>query len=212
MSYSQLGQDLEVLRFYNNKKDGYFIEIGASDGINFSNTYLLEQKYNWKGICVEPIPKNFNLLCKNRPNSVCCDNAVYNESGAHVIFDIANNYDLLSGISANIDCHKNAVDSNKTQIVVKTITFNDLLEKYQAPTFIEYLSLDTEGSELEILKSVDLTKYTFGLIDVEHNFVEPRRSQIRDLLTSNGYVYVKENKYDDCYRHRTLALYGSVQY
>jgi FkbM family methyltransferase len=203
-SYSQIGQDIEVLKFYNNKKNGFFIEIGASDGIELSNTYLLETKYEWKGICVEPIPNKYKLLYINRPNSLCYDYAVYNESNKQVIFDIANNYDLLSGISKNIDCHKNAVNNNKTQIIVNTITLNDLLEKSNAPFFIDYLSLDTEGSELEILKSTDFKKYTFGLIDVEHNFVEPRRSQIRELLTSNGYHYVRENKFDDCYKHNSL--------
>jgi len=205
MSYSQLNQDLEVLKFYNNKIGGFFIEIGASDGIELSNTYLLEKKYNWTGICVEPIPNRFKLLCKNRPNSVCCDNAVYKKSGKSVIFDIANNYDLLSGISSRIDSHhKIEVECNKTQIIVKTISFNDLLEKYKAPLFIEYLSLDTEGSELEILKSVNLKKYIFGLIDVEHNYMEPRRTQIRELLTSNGYEFIRENQWDDCYKHKSL--------
>ena len=204
MSYSQLGQDLEVLKCFNNKLDGFFVEIGASDGINLSNTFLLETKYNWKGNCVEPIPKNFELLCKNRPNSSCCDRAVYNISDAEVVFDIANNYDLLSGISHHIDHHKRSVDANKESIVVKTITFNDLLDKYNAPLYIDYLSLDTEGSELEILKSVDLNKYTFGLIDVEHNFVEPRRTQIRELLTSSGYIYKGANDFDDCYKHTSI--------
>jgi FkbM family methyltransferase len=203
-SYSQLGQDIEVLKFYNNKKNGFFIEIGASDGIELSNTYLLEKKYDWKGICVEPIPNKFELLCKNRVNSLCCDNPVYNKSNENVIFDIANNYVLLSGISNNIDTHKTAVDCNKTEITLTTISFNDLLTKFNAPLFIDYLSLDTEGSELEILKSVNLQKYTFGLIDVEHNYSEPRRSQIRDLLESNGYIFIKENQWDDCYKHKSV--------
>lgn len=204
MSYSQIGQDLEVLNFYNYKRDGFFVEIGASDGINLSNTYLLEKRYNWKGVCVEPIPYHFDNLCKNRPNSLCCNRAIYNKTNIQVIFDIANNYDLLSGITNEIDCHKQSVDNNKTQIVVETITLNDLLDICNAPLFIDYLSLDTEDSELEILKSVDLSKYTFGLIDVEHNYVEPRRTQIRELLMSNGYDYIKENKWDDCYKHGSL--------
>ncbi len=70
--------------------------------------------------------------------------------------------------------------------------------------YIDYLSLDTEGSELEILKSVDLTKYTFGIIDVEHNYIEPRRTQIRELLESHGYEYIRANKFDDCYKHKSL--------
>ena len=204
MTYSQIGQDLAVVKFYTHKKNGYYVEIGANDGITLSNTYLLGIKYNWKGICVEPIPKNFELLCKNRPFAKCSNNAVYIESNKEVIFDIANNNDLLSGISEHIDCHKKTVDNNKTQIIVTTITLNDLLEKYNAPLFIDYMSLDTEGSELEILKSVDLTKYIFGLIDIEHNFIEPRRSQIRELLCSNGYTYIKENQWDDCYKHSSI--------
>jgi FkbM family methyltransferase len=204
MSYSQLGQDLKVLQFYNNKTDGFFIEIGASDGILFSNTYLLEKKYNWKGICVEPLPEKFKLLCDNRPNSLCYNKPVYNESNKKVIFDIAHNFDLLSGITTNIDCHSNQVNENKTQIELTTISLNDLLEQSNAPRFIDYLSLDTEGSEFEILKSLDFNKYTFGLIDVEHNFIEPRRTNIKDLLTSNGYDYIGENNWDDSYKHKSI--------
>jgi FkbM family methyltransferase len=200
---SDLGQDLEVLKFYNNKQHGFYVEIGANDGIELSNTYLLEKTYNWKGICVEPVPVKFELLCKNRPNSLCCDKAVFSESNKNVIFDIANN-DLFSGISDYIDCWKNDVDANKTQITVTTISLNELLEQFNAPLFIDYLSLDTEGSELEILKSVNLQKYTFGLIDVEHNYIEPRRTEIRNLLTSNGYEYIRANNWDDCYKHSSI--------
>jgi FkbM family methyltransferase len=199
-SYSQLKQDLDVLKYYSNKENGYFIEIGASDGIELSNTYLLEKKYNWRGICVEPIPKRYELLCKNRVNSLCYDYAVYNKSNTQIIFDIANNYNLLSGISKHIDAHKKQVNKNKTQIMVNTITLNDLLEKANAPKFIDYMSLDTEGSELEILKSVDFEKYSFGLIDVEHNYIEPRRTEIKELLISKGYSYMGANQFDDKYK------------
>lgn len=205
MSYSQLAQDLTVINFFK-KFNGYFIEIGAIDGIELSNTYLLEKKYNWKGICVEPIPQKFDMLCKNRPNSLCSNKAVFSESNKTVIFDIANDAEFLSGISDCIDCHAAAVNANKTQIVVETITLNDLLKQFNAPPFIEYMSLDTEGSELEILKAVDFQKYTFGIIDVEHNFVEPRRTQIRELLTSKNYVFVKENQWDDHYIHKSLHM------
>ena len=204
MSFSQIGQDLEVLKVYNNKLNGFFVEIGASNGIEFSNTYLLETQYNWKGICVEPLPHLFDELCKNRPNSICFEKAVYNESDKEILFDIVDKADMLSGISECISDHSHIVISNKTQITVKTITFNYLLDKNNAPLFIEYLSLDTEGSELEILKSVNLNKYTFGLIDVEHNHKEPVRSKIRTLLTSNGYDYIGANHWDDRYKHNSL--------
>jgi hypothetical protein len=87
---------------------------------------------------------------------------------------------------------------------VKTLTLTDLLDKAKAPSFIDYLSLDTEGSEFEILRATDFSRYTFGLIDVEHNFVEPRRTEIRNLLLSHGYVYLRENQFDDSYKHSSL--------
>jgi FkbM family methyltransferase len=204
MSHSQLGQDLEVIKFYNNKENGFFIEIGASDGLALSNTYLLENKYKWKGICCEPIPSNFEKLVKNRQNSICYKEAVYNQSGLTLSFDIANNYDLLSGISEHIDKHKSTVDANKTIIQVQTISLLDILEKSNAPSFIEYMSLDTEGSEFEILKNFDFGKYTFGLIDVEHNYIEPRRTEIKNLLLSKGYIYKGENSWDDMYKHSSI--------
>lgn len=204
MSYSQLGQDLKVVEFYNKKENGFFIEIGASDGIELSNTYLLETKYKWKGICCEPIPNRFEKLVKNRPNSICFQEAVYNQSGLSLIFDIANNFDLLSGISEHIDAYKSSVDRNKTSIQVQTITLLDVLDKANAPSFIEYMSLDTEGTELEILKNFDFGKYTFGLIDVEHNFIEPRRTEIKNLLLSKGYIYKGANQWDDMYQHSSL--------
>ena len=204
MSYSQIGQDLAVLKFYNNKENGYFIEVGASDGINLSNTYLLETKYNWKGICCEPIPSNFEKLVKNRPNSTCFQEAVYNKSGLSLTFDIANSFDLLSGISEHIDAWKAQVDANKTSIQVQTLSLVDVLERAKAPAFIDYMSLDTEGSEYEILKNFDFKKYTFGLIDVEHNYKEPRRTNIRNLLLANGYIFKCQNDWDDCYKHNSL--------
>jgi FkbM family methyltransferase len=203
-TYSQLGQDLKVIEFYDKKENGFFIEIGASDGINLSNTYLLETQYKWKGICCEPIHHNFVKLIKNRPNSTCYDKAVYNESGLILNFDIANNCDLLSGISEHIDTHKSLVDKNKEVIRVETISLLDVLDNANAPLFIEYMSLDTEGSEFEILKNFDFEKYTFGLIDVEHNYHEPRRTNIKNLLLSKGYIYIGQNNWDDMYKHNTV--------
>lgn len=205
MSRSQLGQDLEVLRFYKNKQNGFFVEVGASDGLEISNTYLLESQYNWKGVCFEPIPSRFERLLKNRVNSTCYNEAAYSESGRTLTFDISHVSDLLSGISDHIDAHKPKVDSSKTTIQVQTISLLDALDRANAPSFIEYMSLDTEGSEFEILSTFDFEKYTFGLIDVEHNFIEPRRTDIRNLLSSKGYIYKGENQWDDMYKHSSVA-------
>tara|TARA_R110000787_G_scaffold64806_11_gene146245 strand:+ start:4968 stop:5666 length:699 start_codon:yes stop_codon:yes gene_type:complete len=198
-SQSQLKQDLKVLKFYNNKNYGYFVEIGSSDGICLSNTYLLEKEFGWGGICVEALPSKFEDLKNNRPNAICINKPIYSESNIEVNFDIAHVCDLLSGISLNIDKHKTQVDKDKTTIKLTTLSLNDLLENCNAPKFIEYLSLDTEGSEFEILKTLNFDKYKFGYIDLEHNFVEPRRSNIKQLLENNGYKYLGQNQFDDTY-------------
>jgi FkbM family methyltransferase len=203
-SYSQLGQDKDVLKFYNEKTNGYFVEIGANDGIKLSNTLLLESTYKWKGICAEPIPQLFEKLTKNRPNSICSNKAVYTHSNLTLNFDVAND-DLFSGLTNTIVAHKQLVDPSKQTIKVETISLVDLLDQARAPSFIEYLSLDTEGSEYDILASFDFSRYTFGLIDVEHNFIEPTRTKIRSLLIANGYVFKKENRWDDCYVHSSVS-------
>ena len=198
-SYSQLAQDKNVVDFYKAKTGGYFVEIGAYDGIALSNTFALEKQYGWKGICVEPLVSRFNDLVKNR-KAHCCDLAVYHTSDLDVFFDIEGDSGMLSGINVHIDAHKYTVNKNKKTVTVKTISLNDLLERYNAPNFIEYLSLDTEGSEFEILKNLDFSKWKFGLLDVEHNHIEPRRTMIRKLLLANGYKYIGPNHFDDSYQ------------
>jgi FkbM family methyltransferase len=207
ISYSQLGQDLDVLNLYSNKRSGTFIEIGASDGIRLSNTYLLEQ-LGWKGICVEPIPEKFELLKKNR-KSINVNKAVYNVSGQDIKFTVAP-YSFLSGITSEIDTF-HEVKNTGTTISVKTISLNDLISQSGLPTFIDYLSLDTEGSEYEILKALDFSKYKFGTIHVEHNFVMPKRQYIRSLLFSNGYRFLKQNRHDDYYVHESVIVSANVR-
>ena len=210
-SYSQLNQDLNVISFFNNKNDMYFIDIGANDGKTLSNTFLLEKKYNWKGICSEPLPKAFEQLIKCR--SVLCDNnAVFSKSGLSLEFSESSGTrwgNLLSGITEFIDKHESAKKGNK--IMVKTITLQNLLDNYKAPKIIQYFSLDTEGTELEILKSVDFSTYTFLYINLEHNYIEPRRSEMRTLLTNNGYLYKGQNNWDDDYIHESTVI-GTYYY
>ena len=202
-SYSQLNQDINVLKFYNNKTDGYFVEIGASDGIKISNTYLLEKEYNWKGICIEPIQEEYEKLVNNR-KCICENISVYSSSNLELEFAICHENSLLSGLYSHIDHHKNTVDNNKKIFNSKTKTLTDILDINKSPKFIEYLSIDTEGSELEILKGIDFNKYMFGIIDIEHNYIEPRRTEIKELLFNNNYDYLKENNWDDTYIHKSL--------
>lgn len=192
-SYSQIGQDLKVLKHFNNKKNGYFIEVGANDGINLSNTYLLEQDYNWKGICIEPVPSIFKKLVKNR-KSINLSDAVYNVNDKIVNITEAN---LLSGIREDIDTHKRVLKNKDVSVKTKTLT--KIMDENNTPRYVDYLSIDTEGSELKILEGIDFNKYSFGYINIEHNRVEPRRTLMRKKLLKNGYQYMGPNKFDDIY-------------
>lgn len=202
VSFSQYNQDRIVLQHHNNKKEGYFVEIGASDGILLSNCYLLEKYHGWRGVCIEPIPYKFSQLKKNR-SSLCFDKAIFSKSGEVVEFSVhkygSHENDGLSGITEFLDKHRTQVLQNETRIQVQTLTLNDLLDEVQAPRFIEYLSLDTEGTELEILKSVDLDKYMFGIMTVEHNFIDSKRQEIKEYLESKNYHCIGTTGVDDMF-------------
>ena len=98
-----------------------------------------------------------------------------------------------------MDSHKEARKSGSVY-EVETISLNDLLSNFDAPSKIDYLSIDTEGSEFEILKDFHFHKYQFSVITCEHNFT-PMREKIYSLLTQNGYVrkYPHLSQFDDWY-------------
>ena len=89
---------------------------------------------------------------------------------------------------------------------VETVSLNDLLKSHNAPREIDYLSIDTEGSELEIVQAFDFTDYDIKIMTVEHNFVEPNRQEVFRLLTSKGFMRLFEamSKFDDWYVKRSL--------
>ena len=210
-SYSQLNQDINIINFFNKKENLFFIDIGAYDGIYLSNTFLLEKRYKWSGICCEPLITNFEILKKIR-NVNCDNNAVFSKSNLKLNFSDATELDagFHSGITEYISNSYKVVKKCKQEIV-NTITLQDLLIKYDAPKIIHYMSLDTEGTELEILKSVNFNQYIFLYINVEHNYTEPKRTEIRKLLEQNNYIYKGENSFDDDYIHKNTII-GTYYY
>jgi hypothetical protein len=181
---SQFGQDLFVLNELNFKKNGFFVEFGATNGINGSNTYLLENRFNWRGILAEPAKIFYNELNKNRKCFIET-NLVWKNSQSRLLFheDFAGG---LSTIKKFID-HDTQIRKKNKEYILETISLNDLLVKYNAPKIIDYLSIDTEGSEFNILNNFDFNKYKFRIITCEHNFT-PNKNKIHKLLTKNGYV------------------------
>ena len=203
-----------MLDFYHKQnnaplKIGYFVDIGAHDGVQLSNTKLLEEQ-GWVGICAEPNPKTFPALCENRKGAFLVNKAVWHTTGTKMEFAVCDEVPMLSGLTGFAADEYKQVHEASRKVEVTTISFNDLLKQAAAPRFIEYLSIDTEGCEFEILASLDFEKYVFGLIDVEHNYHEEKRRSIRDLLEGKGYALLRENKWDDCYVHHSQRMGASV--
>lgn len=197
-SVSQLGQDLWILKKTNYKRGGFFVEFGATDGVLLSNTYLLEKEFGWKGICAEPNPKFYEKLKKNR-SCVVSDACIAGKTGEIVNFILAEEYGSIEKY-ADSDMHKEkreAYKKNDQVIQLDTISLHDFLIKNNVPKEIDYLSIDTEGSELEILMNFPFHEWNVKILTVEHNYTE-QRGEIFNILSLNGYIR-KEKEWDDWY-------------
>ena len=198
-SKAELGQDLFVLAETGMRRGGYFVEFGAGDGIRSSNTWLLEAEFDWKGILAEPAAIWHADLSTNRTANIesCC---VWRTSGELLRFDQTIRPELSTLSHLRDQDGHGAMRKVARSYVVKSISLADLLGKYDAPRQIDYLSLDTEGSELSILEDFDFDRYAFRIITCEHNF-GPSREKLHSLLRSKGYVrkFERYSGFDDFY-------------
>jgi FkbM family methyltransferase len=185
-SQSEVLQDVFVLLRSQFKREGYFVEFGAASGVGGSNTYLLEKVFGWSGIVAEPARCWHGDLKLNRACHVETS-CVWRTTGDWVEFvETADAY--TSGVSDAID--KSRVQSGRSvSYEVPTVSLVDLLQRYQAPTQIDYLSMDTEGSEFDILNAFDFDRYNVRLITCEHNR-RASREAVRSLLSGRDYRLV----------------------
>ena len=193
---SQAGQDYWVFgEAFNEKRCGYFLDIGAHDGMSLSNTFLLESRYNWSGICIEANPVTFEKLKKNR--RAVCLNCCLDRSEGHVDFVLRG---ALGGIVGQDADNTESNARNNTVIKLKTSSLCRLLEDQKAPHIIDYVSVDIEGSEERVLAGFDFNKYTFRCITIERP-----TGLLRDLFKKHDYILIKEIPGLDCfYVHRSF--------
>ena len=194
-SRSQLRQDLFALVQTGFKKDGFFVEFGATDGIELNNSYLLETEFGWSGILAEPA-QSWHADLKTNRKALIDTRCVWRASGEELEFTETPRGEN-SGISELV---KPSRRMRGTTYKVQTISLNELLEEHQAPEIIDYISVDTEGSEFDILNAFDFAKWQFRVMTVEHNFA-PQREPIHQLLTGKGYrrVFEEVSRFDDWY-------------
>lgn len=196
-SRAQLAQDVFVLAECGFKRGGFFVDFGATDGVSLSNTHLLEKEFGWRGIVAEPARCWHEALAANR-SCIIERRCVWTTTGARLEFNETTTPEL-STLAAFEDKDMHAAARREgNRYEVETISLNELLHKHSAPRWIDYLSIDTEGSELEILAALDFDRYQIGVITCEHNFTDAR-GKIHALLASRGYVrkYPHLSQWDD---------------
>lgn len=187
LSSSQLRQDLFVLNQLNFKKKGFFVEFGAADGIHYSNTLLLEKKFGWKGILAEPGRIYYKKLQSNRKCHIE-KKIIWKDSKSELLFnETADPYASTINDFSFLDINKLSRVKSNSKYKIKTISLLDLLKKYNAPKIIDYISIDTEGSEFDILNSFNFKKYRFRIITCE---VFSNKKKIQNLLSKNGYTQI----------------------
>ena len=168
--------------------------MGSHDGQVISNTAVLDNQFHWKGLCVDIYPTNME-----KRTCTIIKEVIYDKSGKKIQFKVAN---ALGGITTHMKKHKHATKNSK-EVTYITKSAHDILKTNNVPSVVDFLDMDVEGAELKFLEGMEndhvFDHYCFKNIAVEHNFIEPERSNIRTLLQRNQYVYKGSEKFDDYY-------------
>ena len=206
---SQLYQDVFASFVIGDKFDKTFFEFGATNGIDLSNSYMLETLLNWKGALSEPSPQWHSELKKNRPNANIITDCIWSESNKELDFFVSD-IGVLSSLNNFKESDKISMPDNTRArlkngkiVSVKTISLNRAVEKefkFKPPS---YISVDTEGSEYEILKVFDFKRFRPVVFTIEHNFTE-LQLKIDELMKVNDYlrVFKKITAFDAWYISR----------
>ena len=196
---------------FRKKTNGFFVDIGAHDGISLSNSYFFEKNRDWNGICVEPNPTVFRKLHDSR-NCITVNCAVSEESGAVRFVKVSGAPEMLSGIKDNYDQRHVARIQEETkanggtvdEIDIHSEKLSSILDHYRVKK-VDFCSIDTEGSELAVLKSIDFSRVDIHCIVIEDNYNE---EAIHPYLKNVGYACVGHVGGDKVY----LKIKGILKY
>jgi FkbM family methyltransferase len=182
---AQLLQDLWVLYETNTQFDGYFVEFGAVDGLVHSNTLVLEREFGWTGILAEPNQEMATSLRANRTAQIDM-RCVWSTSGANVRLLVTDDPEFATvDDRVTEDMHLSIRQESSRRLSVETVSLDDLLDCHGAPTVIDYLSVDTEGTELELLTGFDWSRRDIRFVSVEHNHRADEEALDRLMLSNN---------------------------
>lgn len=210
MYRGQYQQDQYVREtFFANVNDGFFLDIGADDGLDRNNTRFFEEA-GWTGICIEPSPSRFPALAKNRACE-CLNVAIASTPGDVEFLDITGWGKGLSGIVRHYDARHlerieretsgNPLTASKSVVRVPAVTLGSILQE-RGRRHVDYCSIDVEGGELDVLASVDLQAVTISVITIEDNYGDPA---IRAALEPRGYRLAAAIGQDLVFAHALIA-------
>jgi len=176
--YSQIGQDAYFINnIINHKTGGFFVEVGAHNGISFSNTLALEESLGWNGVCIEADPNLFTKLKDNR-KCICVNECVYHTTGVNIELEVPLSQEILEGndmlirikgYSHNDNYFSNQF-KNKYTYTLTTKTLTNILDEINAPSVIDYMSIDIEGAEIDCLIGLDHKKYFVKFLAIEWGY------------------------------------------
>lgn len=209
--YSQCNQD-KILneRIFKNNKNGFYVDVGANHPTRISNTYFFEKELNWNGICIEPQKDMFELLQKER-KSINLNYGVYNKKTE---LKFCNTITGLSGIVETYEpkhIERINKESNEKKIQniitkIKVDTLENVFEKYNVKT-VDYISIDTEGSEFEVLQGINYKKVKINVIDIEDNYPQSKKSKlVNNFLLENNFKYIGNIEFDKIYINNDIKF------
>lgn len=188
--HSQFGQDYFVEQLFQSKRGGVFVDVGAADGLQHSNTLYLERELGWTGLLVEPNANCHASIEANRkaPLVKACAAA---EDGVVRFSQVVGADAQLSGIASKYTSRqarrvRRAIESRGgrvNEVQLPAVNIQRVLQQ-RGIRQIDYLDIDTEGGELEILQAINLRRYSVACIGIENN---NRTLEIRRYLTAQGY-------------------------
>jgi FkbM family methyltransferase len=197
MFHSQDNQDkyLET-NIFKGYKNGFYVDVGAHDGITINNTLYFEKNNNWRGINIEPIKKVFDKLVINRQNSINLNCAVCNNDGETDFLCNTGYTEMISGIKDNFDIRhlerlqcENIQHGSITEVIkVETKKLETILHENDI-SHINYLSIDVEGAEFEVIKSINFDKVFIDVIGFENNYNDVS-VPIVEYLQNKGFIII----------------------
>ena len=184
-SLSQVGQDFWVFgESFDGKRGGYFLEVGAADGISLNNTFLLEKRYGWRGLCIEADPVAFQDLRQVR-RAKCLNICVDARDGE---IDFVQRAQLGGIIADDTDNRDRGPETERGAVVrMEARSLHSILRSENAPRVIDYLSIDVEGAEGRILGGFPFEDYVFNCMTVERP-----KDRLREVLMQNEYKVIRE--------------------